>query len=93
MHYTNGDRMPSGFDTVLVYFPAVVNSHSLLNSLECVLLPHCDKALGVKNRRSYSILMRTFCFKYVIELSLDSLESDQERTKEGFYTNSSACRG
>lgn len=32
----------------LVYSPAGVNSHALLTSLECVLLSHCDKALGIK---------------------------------------------
>lgn len=76
MHYAKDDSMPSGFDTLPVYSPAGVNSHSLLTSLECVLLSHCDKALGIKNTRFYSILMRMFHFKHVVELSLDSLESD-----------------
>lgn len=49
MHYAKDDSMPSGFDTVLVYSLAGVNLHSLLTSLEYVLLSHCDKASGIKN--------------------------------------------
>lgn len=75
-YYSKDDSMPSGFDTVEVSSPVGVNSHSLLTSPECVLLPHCDKALGIKNMRSYSILTRMFHLKYVVELSLDSFESD-----------------
>lgn len=73
--YVKDDSLPSGFGTVSVYSPERVTSHSLLTSLECVL-SHSDRALNIKNKRSYAILIRILYFKYAVELSLDSLESD-----------------
>lgn len=69
-YYVKDDSLPSGFSTVSVYSPERVTSCSLLTSLECVL-SRCDKTLGIKNTRSYAILIRTLYFKYVVELSLD----------------------
>lgn len=62
MHYTKTDSMPSGFNTELFYSIAGINLHSLLTSLECLLLSHYYKALGIKNTGSYSILMRIVSF-------------------------------
>lgn len=74
-YYVRGDSLHSGFGTVSVYSPEGVTSHSLLTSLECVL-SHCDKVLSIKNARSHAILIRMLYLKYVVELSLDSSESD-----------------
>lgn len=69
MYYAKADSMPSA---VLVYSPAGVNSHALLTSLECVLLSHCDKALGIKKYMDLFYSDEMLHFIRVVELSLDS---------------------